>query len=269
VAVVRRLLDAGVNPSGFGDDHELGVIGWATCWDGADDDAHRQIVEMLIARGVRHHIFSAIAMNLPTEVRHIVNADRSRLRATMSHNEAFQQPLHFAVRMQRPEMVALLIELGADPMAADGDGFSAPAYATTTTVDRAIHDAARRRGRQDLLTLLALGDYDAAEAVATTDRSVVSRDGVLHLMSKRGDQSAVRWLLQHGADPDARWAHWDSDVTPLHLAVLGNHAAALQALLDAGADPGIKDSKHDSDALGWAEFFQRPELAARLRAARS
>ena len=31
-------------------------------------------------------------------------------------------PLHFAVRMNRPEMVALLIELGADPLAVDGVG---------------------------------------------------------------------------------------------------------------------------------------------------
>ena len=32
--VVRRLADAGGDVVGHGDDHQLEVIGWATCWDG-------------------------------------------------------------------------------------------------------------------------------------------------------------------------------------------------------------------------------------------
>ena len=77
--VVRRLADAGGDVVGQGDDHELEVIGWATCWDGCDDDAHRAIADFLVSRGARHHIFSAIAMNLADEVRRIVAADPSAL----------------------------------------------------------------------------------------------------------------------------------------------------------------------------------------------
>ena len=102
-----------------GDDHELEVIGWATCWDEADDDAHRAVARFLISRGARHHIFSAIALNLGDEVRRIVSADAAVLRRQMSHNENHQLPLHFAVRMNRPEMVELLLELGADPTIRD------------------------------------------------------------------------------------------------------------------------------------------------------
>ena len=76
--VVRRLADAGGDVVGHGDDHELEVIGWATCWDGCDDDAHRAVADFLVSRGARHHIFSAIAMNLADEVRRIVAADPSR-----------------------------------------------------------------------------------------------------------------------------------------------------------------------------------------------
>jgi hypothetical protein len=36
-------------------------------------------------------------------------------------------------------------------------------------------------------------------------------------------------------------------------------------LLDAGADPRIRDSKHDSDAIGWAEFFRRMDIVWMLR----
>ena len=44
--VVRRLADAGGDVIGHGDDHELEVIGWATCWDGCDDAAHRAIADV-------------------------------------------------------------------------------------------------------------------------------------------------------------------------------------------------------------------------------
>ena len=114
-----------------GDDHALEVIGWATCWDGCDDDAHRAVADLLVSRGARHHIFSAIAMNLADEVRRIVAADPSALNRRMSRNENHQLPLHFAVRMNRPEMVALLLELGADPLGADGSGYPAAAYASS------------------------------------------------------------------------------------------------------------------------------------------
>jgi ankyrin repeat protein len=53
-------------------------------------------------------------------------------------------------------------------------------------------------------------------------------------------------------------------VTPLHLAAWGGSAETTRLLLAAGADPAIHDGKHDSDAVGWAEHFGRPELAAIL-----
>jgi ankyrin repeat protein len=68
----------------------------------------------------------------------------------------------------------------------------------------------------------------------------------------------VRWLLEQGADPNDRWSHWDAEVTPLHLAAAQGHAEMVRLLLAAGADPSIRDSKHDGDAVGWAEFGRVP-----------
>jgi hypothetical protein len=79
LAMVRKLVDAGGDVIGEGDDHAGGVIGWASCWDDCDDDAHRAVVEFLISRGAQHHIFSAVAMNLADEVRRIVTADSAAL----------------------------------------------------------------------------------------------------------------------------------------------------------------------------------------------
>jgi ankyrin repeat protein len=266
VDVVRRLLDAGVDPIGHGDDHELEVIGWATCWEGGDDDAHRAIVELLIARGARHHIFSAIATGNEAEVRRIVADDPMQLERRMSRNEDFQRPLHFAVRMNRAVMVGLLVELGANPLAKDGSGFPPSAYARRPDVDRVIHESLAARGDVDLFTALVLGDYAAAERLGR-DPAAMASAGLLQLMSKRGDVASLRWLLHHGADPNARWAHWDAAVTPLHMAVMENHEDCVRALLDARADPSIRDSKFDSDAIGWAEFFQRPVLVRLLKSA--
>ena len=279
--VVRRLADAGGDVVGHGDDHELEIIGWATCWDGTDDADHRAVVAFLLSRGARHHIFSAIAHDVDGEVRRIVATNPAALSSRMSRNENHQTPLHFAVRHNRPDMVRLLIELGADPLIADGFGFPPAMYATTPDIDRPVMEAIgkmtagelvsadrghrpTRAGTMDLLASIALGDWDAAARLAR-DNAELLNTGVLHLTAKRGDVHAVRWLLQHGANPSTRWNHWDADVTPLHLAILNNHTEVARALVEAGADATIRDSKHDSDALGWAEFFHRDAIVDLLK----
>jgi len=273
-AVVRRLAEAGGDVVGHGDDHELEVIGWATCWDGCDDDPHRAVASELLNRGARHHVFSAIAMNLAGEVRAIVARDRTALSRKMSRFEDYRQPLHFAVRQNRPEMVALLIELGADPAGKDGTGLPPIAYARSPNVDRAIHEALwARGGKSDLFTALALSEWAEAERLLREDPHRLADSGVssgtLHLMAKRNNLAAARWLLEHGADVSGLWDHWDSTVTALHLAIMENHPDMVQLLLDAGADTYIKDSKHDSDAMGWAEFFERRPLVDMVARARA
>jgi ankyrin repeat protein len=286
IDVVRRLADAGGDVVGHGDDHELEVIGWASCWDGCDDAVHHAIVDLLVRRGAHHHIFSAIAFNLADEVRRIVAADPSALNQRQSRNEGNQPPLHFAVRKNRPAMVALLLERGADPLIVDASGQPAAAYATSPDIDRAIMEAIRamtkaelvsaERGHRppngsmmDLVAALALGDWPTSERLLGGNAAAIAPGGAsagaLHLMAKRGDVAAVKWLLAHGADPNTQWSHWDADVTPLHLAASQGHAEVVRVLLGAGADPGIRDSKHDGDAMGWAEFFGQPEIVAILK----
>ena len=281
--VVQRLADAGGDVVGHGDDHEFEVIGWASCWEGADDPGHRAVVDFLLRRGARHHIFSAIACNASDEVRRIVATNPAALMSRLSRNENHQTPLHFAVGHPRPQMVALLVELGADPLVADGFGFPPAMYAMSPDIDRPVMQAihaltaaelrsagrgkrATRAGTMDLLASVALGDWEAATRLAGDNPELLRSGGILHLATKRGDVAGVQWLLDHGADPNARWAHWDSEVTPLHLAALADHAEIMRFLLAAGADPTIRDTKHDSDALGWAEFFHRQEMVELLKA---
>jgi hypothetical protein len=132
--VVRRLADAGGDVVGHGDDHELEVIGWATCFE----LPHAAVAQFLVSRGARHHIFSAISVDDGDEVRRVIAADPAALGRRMSRHEYHRLPLQHAVQQGRAALVALLIELGADPLGTDGSGFSIAAYATTPDVDRAV-----------------------------------------------------------------------------------------------------------------------------------
>jgi ankyrin repeat protein len=280
--VVRRLADAGGDVVGHGDDHQGEVIGWATCWPGTDDDAHRAIADFLVSRGARHHIFSAIAMNLADEVRRIVAADPAALNRRQSRNENERTPLHFAVLMNRPEMIGLLLDLGADPLAVDGSGQPVALYATAGTDRRVMEkigamvsaefvsaeraQRAPRGGTMDLVALLALGDWDRATALLRGSPELIqSSGGALHLMAHRNDSAAVKWLLVHGADVNGRWSSQGAEVPPLHLAAARGHSEVVRLLLDAGADPNIRDSMHDSDAIGWAEYFKQPAVVQLLK----
>jgi ankyrin repeat protein len=282
LAMARKLVDAGGDVIGEGDDHAGGVIGWATCWDGCDDDAHRAVVDFLISRGARHHIFSAVAMNLADEVRRIVARDPAALNQRQSRNENHQTPLQFAVRMKRPAMVQLLLELGADPLAVDGAGMPVPGYSEDPEIDLPVLQRIRRMtlgeldsahrghrppnvGVMDLIAAVALRDWETALTIVAANPKVIDHGGALHLLAKRGDAAGVKWLLEQGAPPNTMWAHWDSELTPLHLAALAGSADVARALLEGGADPRIRDSQHASSALGWAEFFRRPEIVRILK----
>ena len=255
IDVVRRLADAGGDVIGEGDDHALGMIGWATGWDGCDDATHRAIADFLISRGAHHHIYSAMSIGDEDEVRRIVAAEPSQLERQQSHNEDFRRPLHFAVHGNLHRMVKLLLELGADPLGTDASGHTAVAYAMNPEIARPVVAAIRDRVGPTLLNCVAVGDWETAGRLMRQIPDAVARDGVLHLMAKSGNTVAVKWLLEHGADPSARWSHWGDLLTALHLAVLGNHLEVTRALLKAGADPAVRDTQHDSDALGWAKFF--------------
>ncbi|HEX5108819.1 MAG TPA: ankyrin repeat domain-containing protein [Vicinamibacterales bacterium] len=276
--VVQRLADAGGDIVGRDDDHELEVIGWASCWDDSDDEPHRAVVEFLVRRGARHHIFSAVALGLGEEVRQIVAADPTSVNSRQSRNENNRTPLHLAVMRNRREMIALLLELGADPLAVDGSGQSAAIYATAPDADLPVMErihamtaaelrsAARghrpaRGGPLDLLAAITLRDWSTAERLlAENERLMLPASGVLHLMAKRGDVDGTKWLLARAANPSGVWPHWDANVTPLHLAALQGHVEIARLLLDAGADSNIRDSKHDSDPRGWAMFFDKPDI---------
>jgi uncharacterized glyoxalase superfamily protein PhnB len=119
--VIRRLVEAGADIDGAGDAHEIGVIGWATCFR----NLRREAADYLLTHGAKPTIFPAVALNRADLVRTLVEQDPKLLRAAkMSRFEHYRTPLHFAVLKNRPEMVRLLLELGADATGKDGRGYT-------------------------------------------------------------------------------------------------------------------------------------------------
>ena len=113
------LVEAGSDVVGEGDDHQLGVLGWATCFRAR---ARGRGASICSRHGARLNLWSAIALDRADDVRGFIARDPSLLGARMSRNEHHRTPLHHAAAKNRPRMVRLLLDLGADPNATDATG---------------------------------------------------------------------------------------------------------------------------------------------------
>jgi hypothetical protein len=144
VEVARVLLDAGADPNDVGDDSGLGVIGWATRI-GVPGEIRPDVVSLLVERGGRHHIFSAIALGDLETIRSLVEHDPDSLDQRLSKRYHGETALHFAIARQRDDILQLLIELGADLEASDHNGQTALEFALLRGA-RAAGDRLRAAG---------------------------------------------------------------------------------------------------------------------------
>jgi ankyrin repeat protein/uncharacterized glyoxalase superfamily protein PhnB len=124
IDVMRMLLEAGADVHGHGDVHEADVIGWATAL-AAPNSLRFDVLAILLDHGARHHIFSAVATGDPGVIRSVAEDNPEALDRRMSRFEQGETPLHFAIRLQRYDILTLLIDLGADLDARDLSGRTA------------------------------------------------------------------------------------------------------------------------------------------------
>jgi uncharacterized protein len=142
---------------------------------------------------------------------------RALLRQTVDVNAT--QPdgmtaLHWAAHLDNLEIADELLRAGADFRAANRTG-ATPMYLATVNGSAAMIER-----------LLAAG-HDANAVLTET------LETVLMLTAKTGNPDAVRVLVEHGADVNAKQVR---QFTPLMFAAAEGHIAVIQTLLAAGAD---------------------------------
>jgi ankyrin repeat protein len=263
---IRLLVEAGADVDGKGDDHEVGVLGWATCFG----EVREEVAAYLLEHGAKLNLWTAISLDRADELRAMVAGDRSLLAARMTRNQHRCTPLHHAVRKNRPRIVRLLLELGADPNARDATGATALATASEQGTDPGIVASLLGAGLMpDLLTLVNMARYDEAERMLRDDPSRIGPDGgdtiALHVSVNRRNLASIHWLLAHGIDVNAKRPMWGLNHTALHMTIESGAVEITRLLLDAGADPNIRDDRYRATALGWAEFFGRDDMAELVR----
>ncbi len=111
----------------------------------------------------------------------------------------------------------------------------------------------------------AKGDVDVLRGLLAHDPSLVRIGNPnaphhnwtgLHAAAQSGRVDAVRLLLEHGADPNAREA--GDNTYALHWAAAKSHVEIVGVLLDAGGDVHGLGDLHALDVIGWATFFHAP-----------
>jgi ankyrin repeat protein len=266
LATVEMLVDAGSDVVGEGDDHQVGVLGWASCFRHVRED----VAEYLLRRGATLNLWSAIALDRADDVRNFVTRDPSLLGARMSRSEHLRSPLHHAAAKNRPNIVRLLLDLGADPNAPDAIGATALTAAAQENTDPAVVAMLQQAGATlDFIAAVNLARNDVAEAMLREDPSRIGPGGrdtiALHHAVSKKNEDTMRWLIAHGVDVNAKRVMWDCNLTALHMTVESGAIDIARILLEAGADPDIRDDKWDATVLGWAEFFERDDLAELIR----
>ncbi|MEO1064333.1 MAG: ankyrin repeat domain-containing protein [Actinomycetota bacterium] len=121
-------------------------------------------------------------------------------------------PLVYAVYHAPLELIAGLLDAGADPDLDDGDGFP-PLYAAT---------ADERSDRATIVELLL-------DAGADPDRRGLNDETPLHVAAAAGDLTLVELLLRRGADP-ALATRIDDMETPAEAAQRRGHATIADLL---------------------------------------
>jgi ankyrin repeat protein len=208
VPIAKLLLEGGADPSfphtGLSPLHEAAIHG------------HTEFVKLLIDLGVRHDLYSAIALGEVDMVRKGLQVDVSR---ALRPDGAQRMPLDYAAANGQLEIAKLLLAHGA-PVVRD----------RFTRLYPPLH---RAIARNDVaMTKLLLEAGSSPDTSVGYDGEYAESRPALHLAISQKSLAIVRLLLDHKADLKARDTY---SRTALHDAAAGQ-AEIAAALLRSGAD---------------------------------
>lgn len=148
------------------------------------------------------------------------------------------------------ELMDLLIDAGANP----GGTHGALAHGNMEAAERLLEKGSP-------LTLTAAVCLDRSEELPKLVEAASTADLQVALVAAAffGKVPALKYLLEHGADPNlylephaAQGFH--SHATALHQAVWSASLEAVKTLVEAGARLDLADHIYEGTPLGWAEY---------------
>jgi ankyrin repeat protein len=173
--------------------------------------------------------------------------------------------LSLAARAGDLDTVELLIAKGADPNLRDGVGKGALFSATMGQNPAVIRLLLQRGANANEATSLPPGAALRSPNNGKNRPANNSKDTALHNAAAFGPVGSVRYLLEAGAEVNARDSR---SLTPLSFALASEYPSLdiVRTLLRAGADVNVADNNGDTP-LDWAEKFGYPEILAELKKA--
>jgi len=251
--VAAALLDAGASLEAVDDWYQLPPIDWTAVVHHAesfhsDRDA---TARFLMEHGATSGVFRTIARG-DVEALRATPAGSPQLLRRLGPALAGMMPLHFAAMKGSDELVALLLERGANLDTATNRGHSALSLAVLNNHTAVVEVLEQNGAQPDLPTLLGRGDFDRAAAVVVENPRVLAMGApyarLLLSFSEFGSGAVVDWLLDHGADPAVTDLYlgvdeWLTELTAIHLAAKGGHTRVARRLVDGGADVNARSSR--------------------------
>jgi ankyrin repeat protein len=273
--VIRMLVEHGAQTvAGEVDDHQLDIIGWATCFPGVE--VRPEVVDYLLSHGARHTLHSAVAVGDVETIRVRAREDPAAIERPLDKVNRHGRALHLAVVKNQPRSLKALLELGADPNAADAGGLTPldeAALAGRAELARILIDAG---ATLTLASAIALQRVDDVERLVRDDPDALKpghRWGTLIVRAAADAPGhVIETLIRFGAAVDvaadpAVSVDQTHGYTALHAAAWSGNLAAVEILLQHGANPQIRESRYGSTPAGWAHYARKQKVFDRLMAA--
>jgi ankyrin repeat protein len=262
--MVRLLLRAGADVDGQSDGYEH----WSPLLI-ALSQRRARAVRTLLRRGARVGLAEALAMGDDARALRMLRRGRAAL---PEHTPSGGSLLMFA---RTPAAIDRLLELGVSTEARDRwgatpmDGLSRLGRRGTALVHH-LHGKGIAASPENFARL---GDRRSLARLVAADPAIARDPAVINAAVDFRHRALAAWLLDRGADPNARSSN-GSHGTCLHSAAWNGDLAMVELLLARGADPHLRDEEHHNTPAGWADVAvhvtNKPvcaEVAARLREA--